>query len=455
MRLDLERARQNLASFKNRIKSEAAAVDNDGEVQSKRPRTSESYSSPKIPTDTLKRPSPPSTSSTDPQRHLNGVDKKANRIEPSSQSLTSKPVDKHVFSIPKPPEKPVEPKPISSVPAPTIVSPPKPKPVKRSLIEEVPLFSDARQPKKFHELQKERSSTKTSTPISTTSLLLDDAEKSKKAKSIEESKKHPSDVKKERPSDSAKLKAKEDSSSSVVAVHKEKSFKASDKSTEKEIKAERTPEKQSGGPSSPADHQEVKSEKKIDGHKHKREEEQPSERHHHKKEKKHRKFRLPKISEKFRKYVEVETHPNGGANILRSNWRRIRQHFNKEERVQFVKEFIELGLAEINGSPVFVICVMENGAEYLRDVFCEYLNVRIATSKFSLSAYLSDNHSHLPVKVGSLQNKQIVETMPVSTYYKHVMETCHHGTFRYGPMHALSLVVSVFVHCRRCCTQTI
>jgi hypothetical protein len=54
--------------------------------------------------------------------------------------------------------------------------------------------------------------------------------------------------------------------------------------------------------------------------------------------------------------------------------------------------------------------------------------------------YLSETYPNLPVKVGSLMNKQIVETMPVSTYHKRVMETCQSGTFRYGPMNALSLV---------------
>jgi hypothetical protein len=60
--------------------------------------------------------------------------------------------------------------------------------------------------------------------------------------------------------------------------------------------------------------------------------------------------------------------------MLRSDWRRIKQHFNKEERLQFVTEFITLGLAEMNEIPVFVICVMENGAEYMRDIFGKRVN---------------------------------------------------------------------------------
>ncbi|CAJ0604475.1 unnamed protein product [Cylicocyclus nassatus] len=147
--------------------------------------------------------------------------------------------------------------------------------------------------------------------------------------------------------------------------------------------------------------------------------------HSESKESKHdRKDKLPRISNKFRKFVVVDTHPNGGASILRTDWNNIRKHFDAEERIEFAKQFIRLGLAESNGVPVFVIGILENAASYLADVF----------------QYMHEKHPHLPVKVGSLTNKQLVETMPFNVYYKQVMETCHHGTFRAGPMHSLSMV---------------
>ncbi|PIO57159.1 hypothetical protein TELCIR_21437, partial [Teladorsagia circumcincta] len=92
--------------------------------------------------------------------------------------------------------------------------------------------------------------------------------------------------------------------------------------------------------------------------------------------------KLPRISNKFRKYVIVDTHPNGGASILRTDWNNIRKNFDNEERMEFAKQFIRLGLAESNGVPVFVIGVLENAASYLVDVF----------------QYLHDKHPHLPVK---------------------------------------------------------
>uniref|UniRef100_A0A0N4X5G2 JmjC domain-containing protein n=1 Tax=Haemonchus placei TaxID=6290 RepID=A0A0N4X5G2_HAEPC len=109
---------------------------------------------------------------------------------------------------------------------------------------------------------------------------------------------------------------------------------------------------------------------------------------------------------------------------LRTDWNNIRRNFDTEERMEFAKQFIRLGLAESNGVPVFVIGVLENAASYLVDVF----------------QYLHEKHPHLPVKIGSLTNKQLVETMPFNTYYKQVMETCHHGTYRCGPMHSVSMV---------------
>jgi hypothetical protein len=139
---------------------------------------------------------------------------------------------------------------------------------------------------------------------------------------------------------------------------------------------------------------------------------------------KKKKAKLPEISEKFRKYVRVEAHANGGASVLKADWAKVRQRFSREERLQFAEEFISLGLAELHGTPVFVMCIVDNAVEYLDD----------------LLRYFATEHSQMNVKIGSLTNKQLVETVTIGDYYKNAMETCHHGTYRYGPLHALSLV---------------
>lgn len=514
------------------------------EVQAKRLRTADSNTPSPKNLDLTKRLEQRRDSSssllastkptTSEQRHLNGtsvttsVDKKpitngVPTLQPLPQTSSRQPEPAKLF-IPKPAERTPILKTISSVSQPTLVQPPKLKPMKRPPVDEVPLFSDAKKPKKLHELQKERPSMKSSEspkhpPLgskhdvdkmkSKTLLSFDKAKSksveklhhenrkhtdlkkegspdvkkehsdSKKHKSSEVGKERTPDIKKERSPDVKKSQhseAKKDRSPDLKK-HKEesKSNKPSEKSPEKEakpvrnevpkIKEERLEslekeakpvnnevvkikeEKQHPSPAdSPAKHykekslkvepkeakleaknestvksdknehrsEEHKSKHSVNGeikhkkeengervekmekkhkkiqeddeadksdkkHKHEEAHEKHSKHHHRIEEiyedsltKKNQKFRLPKISKQYRKYIQVEIHPNGGASILKCDWRRIRQQFNKEERFKFVTEFIALGLAEVNDSPVFVICVMENGAEYLRDILSKF-----------------------------------------------------------------------------------
>ncbi|CAB3397860.1 unnamed protein product [Caenorhabditis bovis] len=147
--------------------------------------------------------------------------------------------------------------------------------------------------------------------------------------------------------------------------------------------------------------------------------------------------KLPKISSRFRKFVRVETHPNGGASMLCADWGRVTSELDPTDVEKFARQFIRLGLAESNGVPVFVIGVLENAASYLCDIF----------------EYLQEHYDSLPVKIGSLTNKQLVETMTLKNYYDQVMETCHHGTFRFGPMHSLSMVGAKQEECGQLFTE--
>ncbi|PAV66537.1 hypothetical protein WR25_22546 isoform C [Diploscapter pachys] len=132
----------------------------------------------------------------------------------------------------------------------------------------------------------------------------------------------------------------------------------------------------------------------------------------------------PHTSSRFRPFIKVEKHPNGGASVLKCNWDSIRKNFDLEDRIKFARQFIRFGLHEIDDVPVFTIGILENAADYLEDVL----------------DYLSEHYPQLPVKVGSLTNKQAVETMNVKSYYDQVMETCHHGSFRFGPLNSISMV---------------
>jgi hypothetical protein len=48
---------------------------------------------------------------------------------------------------------------------------------------------------------------------------------------------------------------------------------------------------------------------------------------------------------------------------------------------------------------------------------------------------VATTHPSLPVKVGSLTNKQVIETVKLGDYYQQVQQSCHHGTFRYADFH--------------------
>lgn len=131
------------------------------------------------------------------------------------------------------------------------------------------------------------------------------------------------------------------------------------------------------------------------------------------------------LDPRFYHLLTIETHPNGGAPMLICDWKQVKNELlDSPSRTQFAREFINLGMAEEEGTPQFVIGIMKNAAEYLDD----------------LLEYICTKHAHLPCKVGSLVNKQIVETMTLESYYRLVCDTYSAGTFRAGPMNALSMV---------------
>uniref|UniRef100_A0A914I9H7 Round spermatid basic protein 1-like protein n=1 Tax=Globodera rostochiensis TaxID=31243 RepID=A0A914I9H7_GLORO len=134
--------------------------------------------------------------------------------------------------------------------------------------------------------------------------------------------------------------------------------------------------------------------------------------------------KLPRISERFRRFIHIETHSNGGASVLRCDWRRLKHDLSSQELNEFAEEFIELGFSELSKVPLFVMCVVEHAIEYLED----------------LLEYLGTKHPCLPVKMGSLQNKQLVETVQLGHYYEKVVSTYQQGTYRCGPLKEITLV---------------
>ncbi len=82
--------------------------------------------------------------------------------------------------------------------------------------------------------------------------------------------------------------------------------------------------------------------------------------------------------------------------MIRSDWSQIAERLSAEEIKEFAREFLKLGLAEGEEDvPVYTMGIIHGAAAYLPDVL----------------EYLASGYSHLPVKIGSLTNKQSVETI--------------------------------------------
>lgn len=67
--------------------------------------------------------------------------------------------------------------------------------------------------------------------------------------------------------------------------------------------------------------------------------------------------------------MQIDAHPNGGAYMMKTDWQIVRKNLNKEECERFADELVSLGLAESKEGPLFVVCIIDNGADYL-DVIC-------------------------------------------------------------------------------------
>uniref|UniRef100_A0AC35TL55 JmjC domain-containing protein n=1 Tax=Rhabditophanes sp. KR3021 TaxID=114890 RepID=A0AC35TL55_9BILA len=129
-------------------------------------------------------------------------------------------------------------------------------------------------------------------------------------------------------------------------------------------------------------------------------------------------------SPNYSKYVTIQTDPNGGAKYISFDWQKVRIALCESEQIALIDEFIERTFSETDQVASLVCGIIENGAHELPDMF----------------EWLIQKHPSLSVKVGSLVNKQQTNAMRFSEYYERVMDTCEAGTYRMGPMDALSMV---------------
>lgn len=127
---------------------------------------------------------------------------------------------------------------------------------------------------------------------------------------------------------------------------------------------------------------------------------------------------------RYRRYIHIEKHCNGGAELIRMYQDEIK-HLNKHEMKELASEFFKLAFAEdSNGHANYVMAIVHGAASYLPD----------------LLEYMAEEHPSLVVKSGLLSRSSDLETTTLAAYNENVKKQYEHGTVRYGPLHQISLV---------------
>ncbi|KMY90886.1 uncharacterized protein LOC6732724 isoform X1 [Drosophila simulans] len=130
---------------------------------------------------------------------------------------------------------------------------------------------------------------------------------------------------------------------------------------------------------------------------------------------------------KYGCYFQVEQYPNGGASIVHLYQHEI-DALSPEEMEELVDEFFEVCFAEDEqGYAHHVMGIVHDAARYLPD----------------LLEHMAENYSTLTVKAGVLGRNSDIETCTMSQYNEQVVRNYCQGTFRYGPLHQISLVGKV------------
>lgn len=131
----------------------------------------------------------------------------------------------------------------------------------------------------------------------------------------------------------------------------------------------------------------------------------------------------PERKLKYKRFMHVETHSNGGASVVHMYQKEI-SHLSKEQMKELASEFFKVAFAEDdNGHANHVMAIVHGAAAYLPD----------------LLEYMALHHPTLTVKNGVLGRGSDIETCTFSQYHEQVHKHYESGTVRYGPLHQVSL----------------
>ncbi|XP_015113612.1 uncharacterized protein LOC107038827 [Diachasma alloeum] len=130
---------------------------------------------------------------------------------------------------------------------------------------------------------------------------------------------------------------------------------------------------------------------------------------------------------KYRRFIHIETYPNGGATVVHMYQDEI-DILPKEEIDELAHEFFKVVFGEDeNGNAYNVMGIVHNAAAYLPD----------------LLDHMASHYPTLTVKNGVLGRNSDIETTTMLQYKEQVYKAYNNGTVRYGPLHQISLVGTV------------
>ncbi|XP_030565645.1 lysine-specific demethylase RSBN1L isoform X2 [Drosophila novamexicana] len=130
---------------------------------------------------------------------------------------------------------------------------------------------------------------------------------------------------------------------------------------------------------------------------------------------------------KYGHYFQVEQYPNGGASVVHLYQHEI-DTLPPHEMEELVDEFFSVCFAEDEqGYAHHVMGIVHDAARYIPD----------------LLEHMAENYSTLTVKAGVLGRNSDIETCTMAQYNEQVVRNYCQGTFRYGPLHQISLVGKV------------
>lgn len=130
---------------------------------------------------------------------------------------------------------------------------------------------------------------------------------------------------------------------------------------------------------------------------------------------------------KYGRFYHVEVHANGEASLVHMYQDELNT-LSKDDLNELVDEFFKFVFSEDeNGFAYHVIGIIHDAARYLPD----------------LIEHMAENYSNLTVKAGVIGKNNDIETCTMLQYYEQVMKNYSEGTFRYGPLHQISLVGKV------------